>query len=74
MKTIGFLACLVVLALSGCNSGDTAIQTYKPAPGQVTNPSAPPAQAGAATSMQDAIQSNQGMPQAAKDALLRGKK
>ena len=60
--------------LLGCNSGDTAVETYKPAEGQVTNPSAPPVQAGQPSSMQEAVQSNPNMPQAAKDALLRGRK
>jgi PBP1b-binding outer membrane lipoprotein LpoB len=75
MKTKGILIILGVVVLFGCSSGDeAAVETYKAAPGQVTNPSAPPAQAGAPQNMQEAIQGNPNMPQAAKDAILRGKK
>lgn len=75
MKTQSILFCLAALIAVGCSAGDEAsVETYKAAPGQVTNPSAPPAQAGQPQNMQEAIQGNPNMPQAAKDAILRGKK
>ena len=74
MKAKGIFVLIGAIAVAGCHSGDTAVETYQPAPGQVTNPSAPPGQAGQPQSMQEAVQANPNMPPAAKDALLRGRK
>jgi hypothetical protein len=73
MKTKGILLILGAVALLGCDSGDTPIETYKPAPGQVTDPSAPPVQATTPKNSSDALQNNTNLPPAARDALLHGK-
>lgn len=61
------------MALMGCDSGDTAVETYKAAPGQVTNPSAPPSQAVNPKDTSDALRNNPNLPPAAREALLHGK-
>ena len=73
MKTKGFLLIIGAVVLLGCDTGDTPIETYKPAPGQVTNPSAPPAQA-APKDSSDALQGNSNLPPAARNALTHGGK
>lgn len=69
MKTQGILLVVGAIALLGCDSGDTKVQTYEAAPNQVTNPNAQP---GSASTMKESIQGNPNMPQAARDAVLRG--
>ena len=72
MKTKGILFFLGAVALVGCDTGETTVETYKPAPGQVTNPSAPPAQATTPKNSSDALQNNSNLPPAARNALLHG--
>lgn len=74
MKTLGIFLVVGILTLVGCDSGDTKVQTYQAAPNQVTDPNARPTQPGNAASMKESIQGNPNMPQAAKDAILRGSK
>lgn len=74
MKIQGTLLVIGVIALTGCDSGDTKVQTYTAAPNQVTNPNAQPGQTGNASSMKESVQGNPNMPQAARDAVLRGGK
>lgn len=72
MKTKCILLILGALVFVGCDSGDTAVETYKPATGQVTNPNAPPAQASAPKDSSDALKNNSNMSPAARNALLHG--
>jgi hypothetical protein len=69
MKNKGILVVLAAVAMVGCNSGDTPVETYQAAPGQVTNPSAPPGQAFAPKDSSDAITNNSNLPPAARNAL-----
>ena len=70
MKNFRNLIVLVGAALAiGCDTGETPVETVQVQPGTTKSPTPgePP------QNMQSAIQSNPGMPQVAKDAVL-GKK
>lgn len=64
-KSTSLFLFVTAMAVVGCSSGETPVETVQ----VKTEPNA----TAPADSMQGAIQSNPGMPQVAKDALLKKK-
>ncbi|MCC7230824.1 MAG: hypothetical protein IT203_10555 [Fimbriimonadaceae bacterium] len=62
-KSISLLLFVTAISVVGCSSGETPVETVQ----VKTEPNA----TAPADSMQGAIQNNPGMPQVAKDALLK---